>query len=165
MEILYENECILFSLILGRKKFFFLTNPTFSRSLFFLCMNVNKQEMPHSSRQQGRNPLEVKGQSGRQQEYINIHFLFPNLLWVSLLYRLRYGSFVLTSWPLTTLVALMVACGKLSAVSSFLVCVCVCAHVPHVEPVLVVIDAIDQKEATVREKEDIHIISSWLDWH
>lgn len=70
----------------------------------------------------------VRGQ-GLQEEgsrhisiFISVSGTFTDLLLASLLYRLCYGSLVLASCLLTTLAALMVVCGKLSAVSSLLVC-------------------------------------------
>lgn len=70
----------------------------------------------------------VRGQ-GLQEEgsrhisiFISVSGIFTDLLLVSLLYRLCYGSLVPASCLLTTLAALMVVCGKLSAVSSLLVC-------------------------------------------
>lgn len=80
--------------------------------------------------------------------FISFSGTFPDLLLVSLLYRVCSGSLVLASCLLTTLAILMVVCGKLSAVSSLLVC----SYASH-RLALMLTDGTDQKEASVREKE------------
>lgn len=73
-------------------------------------------------------PVRGQGSQVEGSRHISIFISFSgtvaDLLLVSLLYRVCYGSLVLASCLLTTLAALMVVCGKLSAVASLLVCAC-----------------------------------------
>lgn len=87
--------------------------------------------------------------------FISFSGTFPDLLLVSLLYRVCSGSLVLASCLLTTLAILMVVCGKLSAVSSLLVC----SYASH-RLALMLTDGTDQKEVSVREKE----VTSFFLW-
>lgn len=117
-------------------------------------------------------PVRCQGSQEEGSRHISIFIsfsgTFTDLLLVSLLYRVCYGSLVFASCLLTTLAALMVVCGKISAVSS-LSCACVshssgsgadswcrpgivqCKRKGRLRPTLVFVA--------------IHIIPSWLDSH
>ena len=109
--------------------FVFFTKPTFFLALRSLRLGEYVRERAGNALQlPSAEEKPVRGQ-GLQEEgsrhisiFISVSGTFTDLLLVSLLYRLCYGSLVLASCLLTTLAALMVVCGKLSAVSSLLVC-------------------------------------------
>lgn len=115
----------------------------------------------------------VRGQ-GLQEEgsrhisiFISFSGTFADLLLVSLLYRARYGPLVLASCLLTTLAALMVVCGKLSAVFFLLVCACVSrSSGSGAERWYRPERGQSERKGRLRPTLvffDIHIISSWLD--
>lgn len=99
--------------------------------------------------------------------FISFSGTFTDLLLVSPLYRARYGSLVHAQCLLTTLAALMVSCGKISAVSSLLMC----ARVSH--PSGSGADRCFRPERGQCKRKgklrptlvfcDTHVISSWLD--
>ena len=82
--------------------------------------------------------------------FISFSGTFADLSLVSLLHRARHGSLVLASCLLTTLAAVMVVCGKLSAAFFLSVCVCVCVCVCHVRLARALRDGVDQKESGAR---------------
>lgn len=152
---------------------FFKNQTNFFFFFFSLRLNEYVREWAGNALQVQSAEEKPTGGQGSQEEgssnisiFISFSGTFTDLLLVSLLYRVCYGSLVLASCLLTTLAALMVVCGKLSPVSSFLVC----ASYPSGS------DAdrwYGPERSQCKRKRglmpnlvffDIHIISSWLDW-
>lgn len=170
MEILYENECILFSLILSRKKccffccFFFLNQPFLFFSRFSLWLNVyvcelagNALQLPSAEEKPVRGQGSLEEGSRHKSIFISFSSTFAHLLLVLLLHRERYGSLGLARCLLTTLAALMVIGGNSVLCPPFS-----CVHEHHICLVLVQIDVVDQKEVGGREHKGSDSISlSW----